>query len=90
MENKMKKAILTESANPATQDIDLMTGVEIAATINAEDQKTVLAVQTQLKPIGKAIDLIAKSFLKMPVIQTYMSICKNGLLLILLFFLGAA
>ena len=60
----MNKAILTENANPATQDVDLMTGVEIAATINAEDQKIASAVQTQLKPIGKAIDLIAKSFLK--------------------------
>ncbi len=60
----MIKEILTEDVNPTTQDIDLMTGVEIATLINAEDQKIALAIQAQLKPIGKAIELIAKSFLE--------------------------
>lgn len=60
----MSKIILTERANPDTVDIDLMSGVEIARAINNEDKKVALAVETQLAPIGQAIETIAQAFLK--------------------------
>lgn len=56
--------ILTEKSNPDTIEIDLMTPVDIARTINNEDKKVAIAVESQLGVIGQAIDLIADSFLK--------------------------
>lgn len=55
--------IFTEKHNENTWDIDLKSGYEIARLINNEDQKVASAVQKELKKIGQAIDLIAKSFL---------------------------
>lgn len=51
--------IITEKHNPSTQDIDLKDGFEIAKLINDEDKKVALAVEKELKNIGKAIDEIA-------------------------------
>ena len=55
--------ILTEKQNADTVNIDLMDSLEIATAINKEDQKVALAIKKELKPIAKAIDLIAKAFL---------------------------
>ena len=60
----MSKLALTEKRNPDTVDIDLMDSYQIARTINNEDKKVALAVETQLEPIGKAIETIAQAFLK--------------------------
>lgn len=60
----MNKVMNTEKSNPASRDIDLMTSEQIARLINAEDQKVALAVQSQIKPIGQAIELIAQAFLQ--------------------------
>lgn len=56
--------ILTEKSNPETSEIDLMSAFEIAQTINREDKKVALAVESELESISKAIRLIADSFLK--------------------------
>lgn len=50
---------ITEKHNPDTENIDLKSGAEIARLINAEDKKVALAVEKELKIIGKAIDEIA-------------------------------
>ncbi len=50
---------ITEKHNPDTVGIDLKNGYEIAKLINNEDKKVALAVEKELKNIGKAIDEIA-------------------------------
>ena len=60
----MSKLALTEKRNPDTVDIDLMDSYQIAQAINNEDKKVAPAVETQLRPIGKAIETIAQAFLK--------------------------
>jgi N-acetylmuramic acid 6-phosphate etherase len=49
----------TEKANPATDEIDRMSPLEIAQVINAEDEKVALAVKQVLPHIGKALEQIA-------------------------------
>jgi N-acetylmuramic acid 6-phosphate etherase len=49
----------TEQANPATRQIDCMSAVEIARSMNAEDATVAGAVETQIEQIGAAIDGIA-------------------------------
>ncbi len=56
--------ILTERNNPDTENIDLMDTAGILQTINNEDLKVAFAVQKALPEIGKAVDIIAASFLK--------------------------
>ncbi|MDD4555818.1 MAG: N-acetylmuramic acid 6-phosphate etherase [Alphaproteobacteria bacterium] len=58
----MSKIVLTERSNPQTKNIDLMSAYEIAKAINEEDKKVALAIETQLKQIGDAIELIAQAF----------------------------
>ncbi|MFV0625720.1 MAG: N-acetylmuramic acid 6-phosphate etherase [Alphaproteobacteria bacterium] len=60
----MSKLALTERRNPNTINIDLMDSYEIAKTLNDEDKKIALAIETQLKQIGESIELIAQAFLK--------------------------
>ena len=52
---------ITEQANPATMDIDIKSGAEIAKLINDEDKKVAAAVAKVLPQIGEAIDKIADS-----------------------------
>lgn len=59
----MDNLILTERSNPDTVNIDLMNQYEIARAINNEDKKVASAVETQLEPIGKAINAVAEAFL---------------------------
>lgn len=56
--------ILTEKNNPETDNIDLMSAYEIVRLINAEDQKVALAVEKVLEPVGKAVEIISRSFLR--------------------------
>ncbi|MBP5215833.1 MAG: N-acetylmuramic acid 6-phosphate etherase [Alphaproteobacteria bacterium] len=53
-------SVITESANSATWDIDLKSGLEIADIINEEDKKVALAVEKALPQIGEAIDKISE------------------------------
>lgn len=48
----------TEKANPATADIDLQNGAEIARLMNAEDKKVAAAIAKITPQIGEAIDKI--------------------------------
>lgn len=60
----MPAVALTEKRNPATINIDLMDGCEIARTLNNEDKKVALAIEKVLPQIGAAIELIAEAFQK--------------------------
>ncbi len=55
---------ITEQANPATMDIDVKNGAEIAKLINDEDKKVAAAVAKVLPQVGEAIDKIADSLKK--------------------------
>ena len=55
---------ITEEHNQNTVDIDIKNGYEIAKLINQEDKKVALAVEKELKIIGKAIDEIASRLQK--------------------------
>ena len=58
----MTTKILTEQSNPLSENIDLMSGEEIAELINQEDRHVAIAISSQVKKIGQAIELIAQSF----------------------------
>jgi len=60
----MNNVALTEKRNPATVNIDLMNGQEIAKTLNNEDKKVALAIEKVLPHIGEAIEVIANAFQK--------------------------
>ena len=51
--------IITEKINPATVDIDLADGAEIARLINEEDKKVAQAIEKIVPQIGTAIEEIA-------------------------------
>jgi N-acetylmuramic acid 6-phosphate etherase len=51
----------TEQRNPATQDLDMLSALEIARAINAEDAKVAAAVKQALPQIARAIDTIANA-----------------------------
>ncbi len=52
----------TEQRNPATQNLDTRSALEIARLINAEDAKVAVAVKKALPQIARAIDAIADAF----------------------------
>lgn len=56
--------IITEFRNENTKNIDLLSSFEIAKKINEEDKIVALAVESELDNIAKAIDMIAKQFIK--------------------------
>lgn len=56
------KNLTTEQRNPATMHIDSMSTIDMVKTINQEDQKVALAVETQDKKIARAIDEAAKRY----------------------------
>jgi N-acetylmuramic acid 6-phosphate etherase len=49
----------TEQTNPASQDLDRKSSLEIVTIINSEDAKVAAAVESALPQIAKAIDVIA-------------------------------
>ena len=53
--------LTTEQRNPATMDLDQMSPLEIAAVMNQEDKKAVLAVQQVLPQVATAIQWAADS-----------------------------
>ena len=52
----------TELRNPASNDLDALSTLEMLALINAEDAKVAGAVQAELPSIARAIDAIAERF----------------------------
>lgn len=52
----------TESRNPKTMDLDQMSGVEIATTMNQEDFSVVVGVQREVLKIGHVIEMVASAF----------------------------
>lgn len=56
--------IITESRNQNTIDIDLLPTLEIVRKINEEDKQVAFAVEEALADVAKAVDLIAKQFLR--------------------------
>ena len=56
--------IITEYRNKNTKDIDLISTIEMIKKMNDEDKIVALAVESELENIAKAVDIIAKQFLK--------------------------
>ena len=56
------KLILTEKRNPDTENLDVMSSLEIAQAMNNEDKKVALAVEKVLPQIAQAIDSIVNAF----------------------------
>jgi N-acetylmuramic acid 6-phosphate etherase len=55
----MQQELTTEAVNPASEDLDRMSTIELVKLINCEDAKVAAAVAEQSSQIAKAIDLIA-------------------------------
>jgi N-acetylmuramic acid 6-phosphate etherase len=55
----MLEHLTTEARNPASEDLDGLTAIEIVQLINSEDAKIAAAVAEQSGAIAKAIDVIA-------------------------------
>ncbi len=55
-------ALLTESRNPATENLDELSTFDLLRVINDEDEKVAAAVRAELDPIAKAVDAIADRF----------------------------
>jgi N-acetylmuramic acid 6-phosphate etherase len=64
MKSRPLQDLTTERPNPASADLDLKSGIEIARIINDEDAKVAGAVRRALPQIGRAIDLVASRFRK--------------------------
>lgn len=52
--------MITESRNPATANLDMMSTLDIVSTMNAEDKKVADAVEAVLPQIARAVDAIAE------------------------------
>ena len=55
-------ALLTESRNAATEDLDQLPTLALLRVINDEDAKVAAAVGAQLQPLARAVDAIADRF----------------------------
>src|ERR1700751_4925097 len=55
----MLEHLTTEARNPASEDLDGLTAVEIVEPINSEDMKVATAVGDVSEEIAKSIDVIA-------------------------------
>ncbi|MEG1426970.1 MAG: N-acetylmuramic acid 6-phosphate etherase [Oscillospiraceae bacterium] len=56
--------LTTESNNPATNNLDCMSSLEIVKIMNAEDMGTIAGVKEQIGNIAKGIDYIEQAFRK--------------------------
>jgi len=56
--------LTTEQRNPASDQIDSMSSLEIVRLMNEEDAKIAAAVEKETETIAAAIDLIAEAFLE--------------------------
>jgi N-acetylmuramic acid 6-phosphate etherase len=55
-------ALVTESRNPDTYDIDIMDTEDIVRLINSEDKKVPQAIEKEIPYIVKAVDIITTAF----------------------------
>ncbi|WP_263380555.1 N-acetylmuramic acid 6-phosphate etherase [Granulicella paludicola] len=55
-------SLLTETRNPASDQLDQLSTLDMLALINAEDAKVAAAVEAELGPIAQAVDTIAARF----------------------------
>src|SRR5687767_2283417 len=51
--------LLTEARNPASEDLDKLTPMQLVRLMNAEDARVAPAVAAQAEPIARAIEAIA-------------------------------
>jgi N-acetylmuramic acid 6-phosphate etherase len=58
------RELQTEAQNPSTTELDRMSALEIARTINHEDKKAAGAVERALPQIAQAIDAVAEAILQ--------------------------
>jgi N-acetylmuramic acid 6-phosphate etherase len=56
------KTLITESRNPDTMEIDIMSTAEIVHLINKEDHKVAPAVAQEIPYIIQAVELISNAF----------------------------
>jgi N-acetylmuramic acid 6-phosphate etherase len=54
--------LITESRNPETNDIDILSTLEVVRIFNNEDKKVSLAVEKELPYIAEAVDIITRAF----------------------------
>ena len=58
------KKFATETRNPNSQDLDMMSALEIVTLMNQEDRKVCLAIEEVLPEISKLVDIVAATFEK--------------------------
>ena len=58
------KQFTTESRNPETMNLDLMSSLEIVEAMNNQDKKVPLAIEKVLQPISELVDVISLAFQK--------------------------
>ena len=56
------KTLVSEQANPKSQDLDRLNSLELVTLMNEEDQKVPLAIKACLKEIAQSVDLIVQAF----------------------------
>lgn len=56
------ESLLTEQRNPSTADIDIQSTEVILRKINFEDKLVAHAVERELEPIARAVDIVVESF----------------------------
>ena len=54
--------LVTESRNAVSENIDMLSIIDMLKVINQEDQKVALAVEAIIPEIAKVVDLIANAF----------------------------
>ncbi|WP_419240914.1 N-acetylmuramic acid 6-phosphate etherase [Photobacterium leiognathi] len=54
--------LVTESRNLASENIDMLSTIDMLKVINQEDQKVALAVEAIIPEIAKVVDLISEAF----------------------------
>ena len=54
--------LLSESRNPASEQIDTLSTVDILKVINSEDKKVALAVEKTLPEITLVVDAVVQAF----------------------------
>jgi len=59
---KELSTLITESRNPDTYEIDLMSTEDIVRLINKEDRKVIPAVEKEIPQIVQAVEIITKAF----------------------------
>ncbi len=56
------KQYTTETRNPNTFNLDIMSSLEIVRAMNKEDQHVPEAIEKELQPISELVDAVAKAF----------------------------